>query len=43
MHTFMRLLYVCTLHLMPLVRISATSSSARRSCCWCVHVLIMVV
>lgn len=33
MQTFMSAEYVCTLHCTPRERISATSSSARRSCC----------
>ena len=40
MHTFINALKVCTLQGMPRVRISATSSSAFRSCWWDPHWLI---
>ncbi len=40
MHTFISALKVCTLQGMPRVRISATSSSAFRSCWWDPHWLI---
>jgi hypothetical protein len=42
MATFMRALYVCTLHEMPRRRISPTSSRARCSC-WKVEQTLMAV